>query len=259
MAHNLYVGGFPWSTTKEQLEAFFTKAGKVKSAKVILDRETGRPKGFGFIEMSTDAEAEVALKTLNGADLGGRKIFVVAGRIQSEKKAFTRPSAPGAPSASAPARAPRPGEPGFVERRSGKDRRGAGTAGAGRREPAPPAAQAPAPSPAPDAAPLSRPLAPGAPGQWAKKPWVKKPFDPAKKWEKKPFDPTKKPWEKKPFDPAKKWVKKPFDPAKAGPKKSFGEKRWDKPKNPHAKPDVPFKKTAPPLRGKKWYPKSKDA
>jgi cold-inducible RNA-binding protein len=241
MAHNLYVGGFPWSTTKEQLEAFFTKAGKVKSAKVILDRETGRPKGFGFIEMSTDAEAEVALKTLNGADLGGRKIFVVAGRIQNEKKAFTRPSAPGAPAA--PARPPRPGEPGFVERRSGKDRRGAGTAGAGRRDSAPPPAAAPAPrvppsSPAPSAAP-------GAPGQWAKKPW-----------EKKPFDPTKKPWEKKPFDPAKKpWVKKPYDPAKAGPKKSFGPKKWDKPKNPHAKPDVPLKKTVPPLRGKKWYPK----
>ena len=234
MAHNLYVGGFPWSTTKEQLEAFFSKAGKVKSAKVILDRETGRPKGFGFVEMSNDLEAENAIKTLNGVELGGRKVFVVAGRIQNEKKSFARPAASGAPSA--PARPPRPGEPGFVARRSGKDRRGAGTAGAGRRDPAPPPSAAPSPNPAP--AP-----APGAPGQWAKKPWEKKPFDPTKKWEKKPFD------------PAKKWVKKPFDPSKAGPKKTFGEKKWDKPKNPHAKPDVPFKKTVPPLRGKKWYPK----
>lgn len=207
MAHNLYVGGFPYQTTKEELSAFFSKVGVVKNAKVIMDRETGRPKGFGFVEMATDAQANDAIAKLNGAEIGGRKIFVVAGRIQNEKKSFTRPGAP----------APAPAKYTGPERRSGKDRRQG--ADAGRR------ADSAAPAPAPGEKP---------------------------RWEKKPFDPTKPRWEKKPYDPSKKWPKKSF-----GDKKPFGAKKWDKPKNPHAKPDVPFKKTVPPLRGKKWFPKDK--
>ncbi|MBI2789797.1 MAG: RNA-binding protein [Elusimicrobia bacterium] len=192
MANNIYVGGFPYKTTKEDLAKLFSACGTVLSAKVILDRETGRPKGFGFVEMSTDAEAKVAVEKLNGAFIGDRKIFVVEGRPQKDRPAGYTPK----PSFTPPPAANRPG---FVERRSGKDRRGQ-PAASDRRDSAPPPAA---------------PAAPAAP--FAKKPWVKKPFDAAKKpWEKKPFDAAKKPWEKKPFDAAK----KPFErkPPTRGPK-----------------------------------------
>ena len=188
MANNIYVGGFPYKTTKEDLAKLFSACGTVLSAKVILDRETGRPKGFGFVEMSTDAEAKVAVEKLNGAFIGDRKIFVVEGRVDKTRPQGYTPK---------PSFAPKPdaAKPAFVERRSGKDRRGQ-PAPADRRDSAPP------------------PAAPAAP--FAKKPWEKKPFDAAKKpWEKKPFDAAKKPWEKKPFDAAKKpWEKKPFDATK---------------------------------------------
>ena len=75
MANNIYVGGFPYKTSKEDLAKLFSTCGTVLSAKVILDRETGRPKGFGFIEMSTDAEATAAVAKLNGAFIGDRKIL----------------------------------------------------------------------------------------------------------------------------------------------------------------------------------------
>ncbi|MCR4296068.1 MAG: RNA-binding protein [Elusimicrobia bacterium] len=200
MANNIYVGGFPYKTTKEDLAKLFSACGTVLSAKVILDRETGRPKGFGFVEMSTDAEAKAAVEKLNGAFIGDRKIFVVEGRVDktrpqgyAPKPSFTPPPAGDSPKAN---------RPGFVERRSGKDRRGQ-----------------PAASDRRDAAPAPMPA---APVPFAKKPWVKMPFDAAKKpWEKKPFDAAKKPWEKKPFDAAKKpWAKKPFDrkPPVRGPK-----------------------------------------
>ncbi len=237
MANNIYVGGFPYKTTKEQLAELFAACGTVLSAKVILDRETGRPKGFGFVEMSTDEEAKAAVAKLNGAFIGDRKIFVVEGRVDKTRPQGYTPK---------PSFAPKPAaaKPGFVERRSGKDRR-AQAAGAppDRRE---------APAPAPSAAP-----APVAKKVWekkpfdaaAKKPWQKKPFDAAAKkpWEKKPFDPAaKKPWEKKPFDPAAKkvWEKKPFDPAA---KKPWGKKPFDASKKPFER--------KPPARGPKWTPK----
>ncbi|OGS01495.1 MAG: hypothetical protein A2V88_03065 [Elusimicrobia bacterium RBG_16_66_12] len=205
MANNIYVGGFPYKTTKEDLARLFSACGKVLSAKVILDRETGRPKGFGFVEMSTDAEAKAAVEKLNGAFVGDRKIFVVSGRPQkgpAPKRDFT-PRPAGARPGFAPKRdfAPRPADakPGFVERRSGKDRRGA-------------AAGAPAPDRR-DAAPSHSPAAPPA-KKWEKKPWEKKPFDPAKKpWAKKPSAAGKEPWPKKPFD-----KKKPWEKMKAPPK-----------------------------------------
>jgi RNA recognition motif-containing protein len=193
MANNIYVGGFPYKTSKEDLAKLFSSCGTVLSAKVILDRETGRPKGFGFIEMSTDAEAKIAVEKLNGAFIGDRKIFVVEGRPDRDRpQGYTpKPSFSPKPAGDSPKANP----PGFVERRSGKDRRG----------------QTSAPAAGPD----RRDAAP-APAAFEKKPWVKKPFDAAKKpWEKKPFDAAKKPWEKKPFDAAKKpWEKKPFDAAK---------------------------------------------
>ena len=72
MANNIYVGGFPYKTTKEELARIFSACGKVLSAKIILDRDTGRPKGFGFVEMSTDAEAKSAVAKLNGSFIGDR-------------------------------------------------------------------------------------------------------------------------------------------------------------------------------------------
>ena len=117
MANNIYVGGFPYKTSKEELAKLFSTCGTVLSAKIILDRDTGRPKGFGFVEMSTDAEAKVAVEKLNGAFIGDRKIFVVEGRPEKDRpQGYTpKPSfTPAAPAA----------KPGFVERRSGKERRG---------------------------------------------------------------------------------------------------------------------------------------
>src|SRR6476469_7675880 len=76
MGKKLFVGNLPFSATDEALEHIFTQAGKVDSAKVIIDRASGRSKGFGFVEMSTDAEAADAIAKFNGADYEGRAMTV---------------------------------------------------------------------------------------------------------------------------------------------------------------------------------------
>ena len=76
MNKNLYVGGLPYSVTDEQLQNTFAAHGTVESAKVITDRDTGRSRGFGFVEMSTQEEAEKALAALNGTELDGRSLTV---------------------------------------------------------------------------------------------------------------------------------------------------------------------------------------
>ncbi len=80
MASKLYVGGLPYSTTNEELEAAFSKAGNVVSATVIMDKMSGRSKGFGFVEMSTEEEAKAAIDMFNGQDFGGRNISVSEAR-----------------------------------------------------------------------------------------------------------------------------------------------------------------------------------
>jgi RNA recognition motif-containing protein len=80
MANKLFVGSLAYTATDADLEAFFQAAGTVQSAKVIMDRETNRSKGFGFVEMSTDAEAEAAVKDLNGKELNGRPVNVTEAR-----------------------------------------------------------------------------------------------------------------------------------------------------------------------------------
>ncbi len=80
MASKLYVGGLPYSTTNEELEAAFSKAGNVVSATVIMDKMSGRSKGFGFVEMSTEEEAKAAIDMFNGQDFGGRNINVSEAR-----------------------------------------------------------------------------------------------------------------------------------------------------------------------------------
>lgn len=80
MASKLYIGGLPYSTTNEELEAAFSKAGNVVSATVIMDKMSGRSKGFGFVEMSTEEEATAAIDMFNGQDFGGRNISVSEAR-----------------------------------------------------------------------------------------------------------------------------------------------------------------------------------
>ena len=78
----LYIGGLPYSTTDMQLEEIFSAHGTVESAQVIIDKFTGRSRGFGFVEMGTSEEAEAAVNALNESDLGGRTITVNEARPQ---------------------------------------------------------------------------------------------------------------------------------------------------------------------------------
>src|SRR5215510_4204136 len=71
MGNKLYVGNLPFSATDDTLRDLFSQAGQVESARIITDRDTGRSKGFGFVEMSTDQEASEAIKKFNGTDLDG--------------------------------------------------------------------------------------------------------------------------------------------------------------------------------------------
>jgi cold-inducible RNA-binding protein len=76
MNKKLYVGGLAYSVTDSQLQALFASSGTVESAKVIMDRDSDRSKGFGFVEMSTQEEAEKAISALNGTQHEGRTITV---------------------------------------------------------------------------------------------------------------------------------------------------------------------------------------
>jgi RNA recognition motif-containing protein len=76
MGKKLYVGNLSYDVDSSALQQLFAAHGAVQSAEVIADRETGRSKGFGFVEMSTDAEAEAAIAALNGKDHGGRQLTV---------------------------------------------------------------------------------------------------------------------------------------------------------------------------------------
>ncbi len=80
MATRLFVGSLSWNTTDDQLKEFFASAGTVSSANVIVDRDTNRSKGFGFVEMSSDEEAQKAISSLNGKELDGRAIVVSEAR-----------------------------------------------------------------------------------------------------------------------------------------------------------------------------------
>ncbi len=76
MGKKLYVGNLPFSATDQLLTDTFSQCGTVESAKIIMDRDSGRSKGFGFVEMSSDAEAAEAIKKFNGADCEGRPMTV---------------------------------------------------------------------------------------------------------------------------------------------------------------------------------------
>ena len=76
MGKRLYVGNLPYSTTDADLEQLFGQHGSVESAQVVMDRATGRSKGFGFVNMVNDQEANAAMEALNGRDYGGRPLTV---------------------------------------------------------------------------------------------------------------------------------------------------------------------------------------
>ena len=82
---NIYVGNLPFEVTDEELEEQFTEYGSVTSAKVIIDRFSGRSRGFGFVEMSDNSEAETAIQNLNAKDFKGRPLTVNEARPREER------------------------------------------------------------------------------------------------------------------------------------------------------------------------------
>lgn len=81
----LFVGSLPFSTTSDELREVFAKAGQVTEANVVMDKMTGRSRGFGFVEMATEEDAKKAIDQLNGTEVGGRKIFVSEARPQAPR------------------------------------------------------------------------------------------------------------------------------------------------------------------------------
>lgn len=112
MGNKLYVGNLPYTVRDEDLQQAFSAYGSVNSAKVMMERETGRSKGFGFVEMGGDAEAQAAIEGMNGQSLGGRSLVVNEARPME-------------------ARPPRTGGGGFGGGRSGGGGFGGGGGGEG--------------------------------------------------------------------------------------------------------------------------------
>jgi RNA recognition motif-containing protein len=83
MSIKLYVGNLPHQMTEPELQTLFAEAGHVASAKIITDRQTGQPRGFGFVEMETKAEGQKAISMLNGRSVDGRQIAVNEARPQA--------------------------------------------------------------------------------------------------------------------------------------------------------------------------------
>ena len=85
MAKKLYVGNLSYDTTQEQLQELFSQAGEVTEATIVNDRETGRSKGFGFVEMATETAAQEAIRRFNGHSLGNRTLTVNEARPREER------------------------------------------------------------------------------------------------------------------------------------------------------------------------------
>ena len=83
--YKLFVGGLPFSTTDEELKELFAAHGSVASATVVRDRDSGRSKGFGFVEFENDDEGKAAEQALNGSEVGGRSISVAQARPKEER------------------------------------------------------------------------------------------------------------------------------------------------------------------------------
>lgn len=85
MATRIYVGGLPYAATEDELKNLFSSSGEVTSANIITDKYTNQAKGFGFVEMPNDAEAQHAISTLNGTLMGGRTLTVNEARPREER------------------------------------------------------------------------------------------------------------------------------------------------------------------------------
>jgi cold-inducible RNA-binding protein len=85
MSKKLYVGNLSYTVSNRELEAMFSAHGSVESANVIMDRETGRSKGFGFVEMGNDRDAQAAISALHGKDVEGRSLTVNEARPREER------------------------------------------------------------------------------------------------------------------------------------------------------------------------------
>lgn len=90
MSKKLYVGNLPYSVTDESLMDAFSQCGTVESARVIMDRDSGRSKGFAFVEMSSAEEAEKSISQLNGSQFGGRAINVSEAKPQAPRENRSR-------------------------------------------------------------------------------------------------------------------------------------------------------------------------
>jgi RNA recognition motif-containing protein len=86
MSKKLYVGNLPFSASEQDLQSKFSAFGEVSSAKIIMDRDSGRSKGFAFVEMSDDGAAQQAIDSLNGADFSGRAMIVSEARPQAPRE-----------------------------------------------------------------------------------------------------------------------------------------------------------------------------
>ncbi len=131
MGNKLYVGNLAYTVRDQDLQDAFSQFGAVSSAKVMMDRDTGRSKGFGFVEMGTDAEAQAAVNGMNGQSLSGRAIVVNEARPREERPAGEKRSFRSADKKpgerkeySKPKRDGdrKEGKPKFKERDGGKDR-----------------------------------------------------------------------------------------------------------------------------------------
>jgi RNA recognition motif-containing protein len=85
MGSKIYVGGLPYSTTEQELSGLFAAHGTVTSSRIITDKFTGQSRGFGFVEMSSESEAQAAITALNGTELGGRTLTVNEARPQEPR------------------------------------------------------------------------------------------------------------------------------------------------------------------------------
>ncbi len=88
MSNKIYVGGLPYSTTDGSLQELFSAHGTVESARVITDKFTGQSRGFGFVEMGSNGEAQKAIEALNGTEVDGRTLTVNEARPQEKRSGF---------------------------------------------------------------------------------------------------------------------------------------------------------------------------
>jgi cold-inducible RNA-binding protein len=92
MSKKIYVGNLPFTATQESLTETFSQYGEVSTSKIIVDRDTGRSKGFGFVEMTSSDEADQAISQLNGSDMGGRSLTVNEARpMEKRERSSGRP------------------------------------------------------------------------------------------------------------------------------------------------------------------------